>query len=131
MTRQMGQNRPVRLFAYRQTFDRPDNCTDSLVLPTGMPINSAVLPHINEHHIQLSYLCLCRHRVHKLTPNDYPRPHTERWQWWSAAAGAEGASCQPGDGVRAWKHTKHGVVKITHKYRQQFRVLFRPKTKLH
>jgi hypothetical protein len=48
MKRQMGQNRTVRLFAYRQTFDRPDNYTNSLVRLTGMPTNSAVLPYVNE-----------------------------------------------------------------------------------
>jgi len=48
MTRQTGQNRTVRLFAYKHTFDRPDNYTNSLVLLTGMPTNSAVLPHVNE-----------------------------------------------------------------------------------
>jgi hypothetical protein len=48
MTRQKGKNRTVRLSAYRQAFDRPDNYTNSLVRLTGMPINSAVLPYVNE-----------------------------------------------------------------------------------
>jgi hypothetical protein len=51
MTRQTGPNRTVRLFAYRQTFDRPDNYTNSLVLLTSMPTNAAVLPYVNESGI--------------------------------------------------------------------------------
>lgn len=43
-----GSEQDCRLFAYKQTFDRHNNYTNSLVLLTGMPTNSAVLLHGNE-----------------------------------------------------------------------------------
>ena len=99
MTRRMGQNRTVGLFAYRHTFDRPDNCTNSHVLLTGMPTNSAVLPGVPTPQLYLHHsLSHFRHRLTQiLTPNDYPQLHTER-QWRSAAAATEAASCQLGRG---------------------------------
>jgi len=41
------------LFAYGQTFDRPDNYTNSLVRLTGMPANSSVLPYVNESGVPI------------------------------------------------------------------------------
>ena len=58
MTRKTGQNRTLRLFAYRQTFARPGNYTNSLVLLTSMPTNAAVLPYVNESGVPIAQSAL-------------------------------------------------------------------------